>query len=74
MATKFIQESCVSLAALLFLQILCENPETDASRIWNCNESGFPTDHSKEKVVSVKVSLHHDKSLCLEDGCIRQKF
>ena len=48
--------------------------EIDASGIWNCSKSGFPMEPSKGKTVPVKVSLHHDKSSCLENVCIRQSF
>ena len=36
-------------------QVFEENPELDAQRIWNCDESGFPTDPSKGKVICEKV-------------------
>ena len=38
-----------------FLQVLKEYPELDSTRIWNCDESGFPTDPSKGKVINKKV-------------------
>ena len=41
---------------LCLLQVFAENPDLDASKMWNCNESGFPTDLSKGKVVAPKVS------------------
>ena len=37
---------------LCLLQVFAENPDLDASKMWNCNESGFPTDLSKGKVVA----------------------
>ena len=36
-------------------QIFRKNPELNASRIWNCDETGFPTNTSKEKVITIKV-------------------
>ena len=36
-------------------QIFRKHPELDASRIWNCDETGFPTDASKGKVITIKV-------------------
>lgn len=38
----------------LFEKILKEHPTIDATRIWNCDESGFLTDPLKEKVVCPK--------------------
>ena len=32
------------------------NPDLDASKVWNCDESGFSTDPSKGKVIVPKVS------------------
>ena len=32
-------------------EILQENPEITAEKIWNCDESGFPTDPAKCKVI-----------------------
>ena len=36
-------------------QVFEEYPELDAQRIWNCDESGFPTDPSKGKVICERV-------------------
>ena len=46
----------VSICFITFVwQVFEEYPELDAQRIWNCNESGFPTDPSKGKVICEKV-------------------
>ena len=44
----------VKLQMLYFLSlwILKKYPALDASRIWNCNESSFPTDANKGTVVA----------------------
>ena len=36
--------------------MFAENPDLYASKVWNCDESGFPTDPSKGKVIAPKVS------------------
>ena len=36
-------------------QILRKYPELDASRVWNCDKTGFPTDASNGKVIKIKV-------------------
>ena len=36
--------------------MFAENPDLDASKVSNCDESGFPTDPSKGKVIVPKVS------------------
>ena len=36
--------------------MFAENPDLDASKVWNCDESGFPTDLSKGKVIAPKLS------------------
>ena len=40
----------------LFFKLLERNPEIDSSRIWNCDESRFPTNPSKGCVIANKVS------------------
>ena len=35
--------------------MFAENPDLDSSKVWNCDESGFPTDLSKRKVIAPKV-------------------
>ena len=40
--------------------MFAENPDLDASKVWNCDESGFPTDPSKRKVIAPKVSGCND--------------
>ena len=36
--------------------MFAENPDLYASKVSNCDESGFPTDPSKGKVIAPKVS------------------
>ena len=36
-------------------QIFRTHPELDESGIWNCDETGFPIDTSKGKVITIKV-------------------
>ena len=57
---KLILLICFSLIHVcnntLFFKVLERNREIDSPRIWNCDESGFPTDPSKGCVIAKKVS------------------
>ena len=37
------------------MKVLEHNPGIDSSQIWNCDESGFPTNPSKGCVIAKKV-------------------
>ena len=38
----------------LFKKNFQDNPDLDADRIYNCDDSGFPTDQKNEKCITVK--------------------
>ena len=38
----------------LLEKIFQDNPDLDADRIYNCDESGFPTDQTNGKCITVK--------------------
>lgn len=42
---------------MFYKQVLKEHPGIGPANIWNCDESGFPTDPSKGKVISHKVRI-----------------
>ena len=47
----------VYIKKIIVLQILKEHPNIGAANIWYCDESGFPADPSKGKVISHKVRV-----------------
>ena len=58
------------------------NPDLNPGNIWNCNESGFPTDPGKSKVIAPRNKLgfklsygaHRENITTLAVSMLEEKF